>query len=988
MRPATSSAEGSGWVTLQPRSAHSPEPTGSRDSPSLGGSRTSAEGLRSSFSRENQDGGPGPALRTSPLTFQHDRNASDDGAAAKGTNTRKIRFNLKSPISLFARRRSSQNTNKLDDGGMGIGNLHVPAMPDNIETSIYGNIVHDFSKPRNRRSNNEMSPRPAPIPSPSYPRRPSELASPSLQQAHGTPASLHSPMFKEHFHEEQRPVLPNNTAYLHSQSLQIPASDTLPSFAKHLPLNPPSEKGPTSSAPADIPTNEPNSEHWPDNSSFLPPEPNTPPPLPPPPTAAAEEEPPPVLDLLPANALPKHMTSTSSRFSFQIGQQGSIAQEKFLEEKHKEQAAKKPAAVRLSVVSMDDMDDFDYENGMDDDDGFDNGDIVIRNIDMPSSRTPQPLTSAVEHDFDEDEYGGREEEDEFGTGDIVIRNIDVPTSGIRGQELPNLDTHRQALQEFHFTPQSLTFSPSTAQYTSTSTPRDLDGFPIGTAQSKELSVHHSQPHIRNSLNQSPDAMFFDGLGISTLMNDLSPTNGLPKSTEPFDDSDLYFDDGEFDDNIGELDTNFNEDMLDNAEHIKDIPAENARKYEEALHRNLTGDQIKVAPYVEYPEGIPKTPQSGPARTDSPEPDRRGQQTSNQNGLTEGNLAAYHDALALAATQAAANGKFDRAVSFGQHSDDETDSPFHNSVPALSSRDSKYSNIMVESGVSDEGGFGFDDDLDDDEAMIAAANAEALENDDEGFYGQEFGFYARAHGKESAEFSNGGYFASRGSNGVKRSHSGRNNFQEPSLTPITERSEWSTRNSVASLPIHGGVPGGGQALASPSITELLERDSPIVDDEWNINTLIKLRGKTFGGSSTSINSLVERHHPHSSPLAHLSTYNLGVNDNLAARISSPAPGMSSLSIAESEGEDDDWGKPTLTQNTPYKKHVDPAPQSSQEQLPSSPVSRKGNHSRNSSGAESVSYARDTDGRWVLERRRTGDDGELELIEREYLAGTRI
>jgi hypothetical protein len=97
------------------------------------------------------------------------------------------------------------------------------------------------------------------------------------------------------------------------------------------------------------------------------------------------------------------------------------------------------------------------------------------------------------------------------------------------------------------------------------------------------------------------------------------------------------------------------------------------------------------------------------------------------------------------------------------------------------------------------------------------------------------------------------------------------------------------------------------------------------------------------------------------------------------------------IPESEEEDEDEGRPTLTQNTPRKKseniiHI------SHEELPSSDAAnherRKGHHSRTSSGAESVSYQRDTDGRWVLERRRTDEGGEVEVIDREYLAGARI
>lgn len=937
----------------------------------------SSEGSGRSSSRENQDATPATPFRNTAYLSQHDRSASDDGPGLKGVaSAKKSRFTaLKSPRNLFARRRSSQAANKLDDSIVNVGALHVPAMPDNIETSIRGSFVHDFSKPRNRGSNLP--------PTPTYPRRTPEAPSHPGPLA-GTPTSVHGPWFREHFQEEQRPIQPANTAYLHGQSLQPPSPGELPSFAKRLPLDLPNENGPSSSPPKGSAAN----DKEPEASFALPPEPAAAPPPPPssppslPPTSP-EGPPSPALDLPSVDTLPKHMTSTSSRFSFQIGQQGSIAQEKILEEKHKEHALKNPAAVRLSVVSVDDMDDYDYENGMDDEDGFDNDDIVVRNIDMPSSQYTQPFTSAVEEDYgnDYDDQVDEGEDDDFGTEDIVRRNVDVPTSqrGIQ-QDSNNISTKRKSLQAFHFTPQSLSFSPATAEDTSTATPRDLEGLPIGMAETKEGIMYNSQPQIRHSLEQSPDTTFYEGLGISTLANPMS-TAHLPIQEQPFDDSDIYFHDSEFDNDVADFDADFNEDMLDDAEQIRDIPAENARKFEQAMERSSSDDQIKVVSTGHNLQLLPEMPRKGSLYA---EPSRSAHNVpfmSNSNGLTEGNLAAYHDALALAANQAAANGKFDRIVSFSRISDDETDSPFHNSVPALSSRGSKYSNNMMESGISDEDGFGLDDDMDD-EAMIAAANAEALENDDEGFYGQEFGFFARAHGKDSAEFSNGGYFASRGSNGVKRSHSAKNNFQEPSLTPITERSEMSARNSVISLPTHPGFMGCG------TIAELLGRDSPIVDDEMSLNTLFKLRSKTFGGSSTSVNSSVDRHLAHSSPLAHLSGHSSGLADTFAGKLSSSAAGMSRRSITESEDEDEEWGRPTLTQNTPHKKQVEPVSQSPYDHIQSSPLVRRGQHSRNSSGAESVSYAQDADGRWVLERTRKGDDGEIESVEREYLAGARI
>lgn len=1008
MRAATSVTGEGISLASQKMDTYSPLMVATGDSPLLDGSRVSGDRLRQPSSREQDEGS---LQRAATFWAQYDRSAGEDAMTSKSVPTNKrSRFNLLNPMSLLARRRSSQHASKLDDISMNVSTLHVPAIPDNITPSIRGTMVHDFSTPRYRRSNNENSPRPGPAPSPSYPRRPSDIPSPQVDSTNGTPASLHSPMFREHFQEDKRPLQPANTAYLHSQTLQMPPTGALPTFAKNLPLNLPDDGVVDLKAPESFEYKSPGTRSV-HAEVTMPLEPEQPPP---PPSKKASS---PVLEVPSTNTFPKHMTSTSSRFSF-IGQQGSIAQEKVLEDKHKEHASKNPAPLRLSVASVDDEDGYDDYDGLDDDDGFDNGEITIRDIDQPSSQNPphQQFSGATMEDY------GFEEDDDFGTGGVTIRNIDVPTSqnlyedgeddfdtediNIRDIDVPTsqagdtgagvMNADQQPLQASHPTPQSMTFSPSTAQHTSQSIPRDVEDLAVGMGQYETIAALSTAPRIGDSSEQSPEALYYDGLGISTAPVGLSTSENVC-NPEPFDDSDLYFDDGELDDNIVDNGAEFDEDALDDANRIEDIPANNARKYEEALRRRLPGEDIKAAAQApsetSHGSSLPLS-----MHAESPESSFNQPVSEQQAGLTECNLAAHHDALTMALNKAKTKGGVDRTVSFTRLSDDETDSPFHVSMPGVSSRGSRYSNNLVSSGISDEEGYVMDDDMDDD-AMIAAANAEALENDDDGFYGQEFGFYARAHGRESADLVNGGYFTSRGSNGVKRSHSGKYNFQEPSLTPITERSEWSTRNSVVSQSLHTSMAGNGQGLLSPGIAELLERDSPLADEEMSLSTLMRLRGKAFGGSSTSINSLVERHQPHSSPLAHVSGFKHLKEEGSVGCMSSPTRGMGALSIAESEDEDDDdddddddGGRATLTQNTPHKKAAGPArdlSHSSREQeVPSSPMSRKGGHSRNSSGAESVSYARDMDGRWVLERRRTGDDGEVELVGREYLAGTRI
>ena len=72
------------------------------------------------------------------------------------------------------------------------------------------------------------------------------------------------------------------------------------------------------------------------------------------------------------------------------------------------------------------------------------------------------------------------------------------------------------------------------------------------------------------------------------------------------------------------------------------------------------------------------------------------------------------------------------------------------------------------------------------SQAASLTKDNLEAYREGFYDQESGFFARANG--FVEYANGGYFDPPGTNGIGKSHSGRANFQEQCLTPITEHRE--------------------------------------------------------------------------------------------------------------------------------------------------------------------------------------------------------
>ncbi|KAJ9605526.1 hypothetical protein H2200_010183 [Cladophialophora chaetospira] len=928
------------------------------------------------------DNASSPNLRNYSFSTQtSDKSAHEEPLQAKAQAGKKSRLNLlKNPMNLWARRRSSQNAVP-EDINTSIKQLSVPALPDNFDPSIRGKVVHDFSAPRNRRlySHNDIGSVDSPLRSAYGPdvNRSNESPVSSRLPLSATPNMSHSPMFKEHFQDDRPSLQPERTGYLHSIHAYNSAHDQqdagdVPAFARRLPSAVPQarvDNGPDVSRKDNKPLP-------PDKENLSLPaigEPSPPPPTPPP-----KSTPSPKFDIpLPA-VLPKHMTSTSSRFSFQIGGGGSSTQEKLLEERHKEHEATRKTTAQ---EGGEDEDDFDYD--------FDADDGLEEHI------------PGVNADFDED--------DGFGNDDIPIGNaLSARYGPAEVQETPasvvtTTVLQHQSLQGFHFTPQSLTFSPTSTNNASQPTPRDHEGFAIGIADSRvpaheEILDLHSQEDVIDVEKVS----MLGGLGISTAEIHGRRTQHISRPQGGVFDDDLYFDDGEFGDlNMDPSDATFDERLFDDETgEIRDIPADNARKLEAAKQAAGADGEVKMV--NTWDDAVGQLSPNGHAQQEEEgtfDASTNGEHKNHASfaqggsvaGLTETNLAAYHDALAHAANQAAANGRFDRKVSFSQNSEGTSQSPFETSQPGVISDDSRFS-YNYSSAIAEDDGFPFDDDMDDD-LMIAEANAEALENDDDGFYGQEFGFYARSRGKENAESVNGGYFAERGSNGVKRSHSGKANFQEPSLTPITERSEFSTRNSVVSLHIPGGVPTSAQSMHSPGIAQLQELDSPAYDEAMNMNALMKLRGRAFGGSSSSLNSSVAGFSS-TSPRVYGGNNPFYHPDHGAGRMSASIHGRSSpAGIPESEEEEEEPERPTLTQNTPRKKTTEPVVVTSQEEMPSSPVSaggdrRKGHHSRTSSGAESVvSYAR-SEGGWVLERRRTDEGSGTEVIDREFLAGGRI
>lgn len=961
----------------------------------------------------------------------------EDAASHKSGSSRlgMGKFNLRNPLSLLARRRASQNQpQKAEDGNLNVNTVKVPSLPDDYDPRIRGKIVHDFSIPKARRlkSYNWVSSAETSPSIDSHPSTQSIYRPPEGLEASGSPAGrnpqspVHSSRLNGHGKDDRHPLQPQATSYLHTlahSSGLKPSNEPprLPEFAKSLPLDIFGEYDFREQAAAPAKPQEPvqpasqviDTPPWPEKSV-----PNrtqstdvtltgAPPPdftqvliaQPSPETSlrnahqpadaisapsvlpANQDSPPPDF-LKPFENVPKHMTSTSSRFSFQLTGVDSEAEERLLEEKHKQHFASK----------------FPKTNGRDDlsscSEISPSDDIAFSDDDGFEERVP-----GVNADFDE----------------------------------PGGDTQRRPLDCFHFTPQSSALNPTTPNISGAQpTPRDGEGQVIGLASTR-YSPHPglvpTPPELGSKqLGQSP---WLGGLGITSLESLPGPswTGIVPQfhsqAQGPQQDADdLYFDDGIIEDLDEDVDgESFDEDLFDDETgKIHDIPAQNARKLELAIQQNFL-EESNAAPGSQLSNNVgaeETTVGRNPSNSTDPSvledgiggenarqyPERSALDTCS--GLTEDNLA-YQNALVSAANEAAAQGRFSRHLSMSVYSEDlNSKSPIAESQPGLISDESRFSHLLDNAGAEDEpDDFAFDDSLDDD-PIIAEANAEVLENDDEGFYGQEFGFYARAHGKGNSEMVNGGYFGPMGVEGVHRSHSAKGNFQEPCLTPITERSEWSHRNSIASLHTLG-LPPAVPALPSPGIAELLDLDPSSFEDEMSMSALMKLRRGAWGGSQTSLNS-IGGSQPGSSPLAQPPLMD-GSGSELAGQDSRTPNGneysrfsYDCTAILPEVFEEDsaqpsnsatdthtilphkkpsDFGLPTLVPDS--ASHLPGLPQATL----ATEKSGRG-HSRASSGAESVSYTKDPEGsgRWLLERRRTGDDGELELIGREYVAGARI
>lgn len=745
----------------------------------------------------------------------------------------KTKLNLLNPLALLARRRSAQpSTSKPDD--IRVNRRELPALPDDYDPRIRGKHIHDFSLPRPRShvsaSNQQQS-------HAEYNEQDHSAPNADLEESDDVSVSAITDGARE-----QQPEVEVEAEDDGRESQEIPKDSTgqdalAPAPALPSPVGGRQSRGSQSEAAAPA-VEDPASdgkEQEQEQPTATPSYVEG--------AAAPTSNIPSRSSTAATSSLPRHLRSSASRFSFDMAgvEESSSSQEKLLEEKHKEKEAARRAKVQETHFNDSDSEDIDYEAMLDD--GGLEEEIPGVNIEA------------------EDDY--YDEDDESGG---------IPSHAHPLKPMP--------LRQFVPALSPLVSNPvSPLNLNSPSQPPE-GGLP---------------PHEENSVpppsDPDPDPDTANPPSTSVLLDTTNnttapPSQRIPRTTEQkqaptqiLSDDDFYFDDGMFDDDDvpppdeGEV---FDESIFDD---------ETSHLYARRKTKVDAEKPLPAPPEDNVSENLEKTEKHGGSllRRDSTSPASNGVSTGvvddddddsvDNSGhghpandselhagedLTEDNLQAYHSALVQAAQQAALKGRFDRRVSGSEASVDNESVPHTvDSQPDLTADQSRVSQSMDQMAFEDDAAlddFDYDDrhGMGDDDAIIAAANAEVLEYDDEEFYGQEFGFYAHSRSCDG-EPVYGGYFGARVVDGVSRSHSGGRaaNFREPSLTPITERSEWSTRNSMVSLAAQQTGHSNPSLSSPPALAQLVDMGS--IEDEMSLSALMKLRREAFGGSNGSLRS---------------------------------------------------------------------------------------------------------------------------------------
>lgn len=635
-----------------------------------------------------------------------------------------------------------------------------------------------------------------------------------------------------------------------------------------------------------------------------------------------------------ALGLPAHFDSSASRFSFQWGGPDSHLQEKLLEERHKAKQAQAAMAAKMRQDEEDWVEDDDYDDLDDnnyDDDGFDDGFSMpeglgggLSNSILASSTLDPPKMK------DDNPLGAQ---DIIEAQRMALRSnppspADYSPASLDSRSLraPSVASGRPSVDvrpSFERQGSSLSISRSAEREARTGSTSEGTN---GDVDSTRLDVSHDQSATRSSPLAATRAQALD--------DDLYFDDGLIEDPGDEDDT-ANFDESQFDDPshplyerrpVSQAPTNLQaqqqsgmpQSQRASVEQMSDVSEQqrvtslqsNARPFSgfseqyghssrkshmsdfdnlDAYHGALASATAQAFAAGRFERKDSVDIAGGDALMDK---DGNVQRRSADSSLTsEADRSSKPSALDSSAHSTAQDEN--RSSQSTAFSPTQPQGPFSDDTSSTSPRNafSAYNGLRIDStgpGFEFEPEsytFGIDcdfDGIDENDPMIAAANAEALANDDEGEYGREFGFYAApppsaglpngnymrkedddipdsSDDGSDAGYSNGGYFGPKGIDLVGRQKS----IREPNLTPITERSEYSTRNSCISLfglpssavtsqqglalaPISPVPPGSSGPAPSPGLAQLA-RLSPFgwEEDEMSLEKLMKLRRGAWG-----------------------------------------------------------------------------------------------------------------------------------------------
>ena len=757
------------------------------------------------------------------------------------------------------------------------------------------------------------------------------------------------------------------------------------------------------------------------------------------------------------SSIPKHMKSTSSRFSFDMI--GAAKQEKLMEERHRQREAERqiaePPGPRDSRI-----DDFDedamYEAMMEDDDyeeeipgisfDYEEDDFMVQEDDMA-----EPDTTQDDPDNDQENFEGfvfqrsnpqsALASPHYGADLATPRDASGVVIGFAsGGDTPNL--HLPSLAPL--SPFSPDFEAGQeAHLSGLGLQNVLTSQPVDASKSPMQPLHTESGFGVPSQDQQRDELDFGSGVMSGFENEFAEdlAAGVDQDAAPFDES--IFDNNDTDQYGRPVPGAFAQ-----AQSLRHAVKKEAVKRESDMTSRFSAQSAidRSTAHTSLSLEIPKQikEEEEPIRYDESGSSSTVEQQGSRETAAGDSMAAYQAALAAAAHKAVASGKFQRDPSPIKEDTSESNDGFEDD---MGFDPDAYEDDEDDMHMSHKG---LDDYELDDDAIIAEANADMLAYDED-YYGQEFGFYSAPmthHGSVNSRSSDdsdysfaGGFFAPKGIDIVNRSKSGRVVSREPNLTPITERSEYSNRNSVMSLavpPLLSGTPN----IQSPGLAQLAmmgERGN----DQMSLSALMRLRSKAWGGSQISLSSSregsprSERGENLTSPWAapsggffpapnpgHLrknSVFSSVSRDSEANSISgsptltgidlgalSPSPATGQQippvpgfydSVAEVASP---LGMHVTTDATGYPIDSVETPASAtsggdwnwgkQPQLPPAGSRRPGMGHRPKGSADSISYIQEEEGggetRWVMERRRTGESGQVELLEREIVEGGRI